>query len=465
MRRRHASVRRRLRALAPDGGFTLIEVLVAGLMLAILSAPVAGLLVSSGSILKLDREKTGADQLAQAQIETIRTLPYTQVGLVGGNPSGILSASSSTSLPGSEQVTVARKISWVADPIPTAYVTNADYKKVVVTVTRTSDGKLLSSKTTYVASASAPPFAGTTWDQVKRTVIDAVTNAPLSSASVQLTGGPAPENRTNTTDGAGVVIFPALQSSTNGTPVFTLATTRAGYSVYPDDISPGSPSSVSSVAGTNSIGTIRMYKPVSLTINLHSSSGANYTSGATVSLESSRCGVGTVSIPAGQSSVTITSCDYARNKSVSLVPNVTGQVPAFDKYFATAWSNSGGLWGATTSSGVLVPSNYQGGTYSQSATITFGASSYASTKTVNVTVKKSGVADGNARVQLTGGPAGVYLYGTTSSSGVASFTVPVTSASVSFTASANDMGTVTGSASTSISSTTTSPIALTVNIS
>ena len=199
------------------------------------------------------------------------------MGLTGGNPSGVLTASTSTSVPSGEAVTMAIQVTWVADPIPTAYVTNADYKEVVVTVTRSSDGVQLAKKTTYVASASAPPFAGSTWDQIKRQVIDAVTNLPLPGASVHLRGGPNSENRTDTADGSGTVLFPALASSSSGTPVYTLATTLTGYSVFPDDISPGSPSSVSSTAGVNSDGTIRMYKGATLTVNLQSSSGVAYT--------------------------------------------------------------------------------------------------------------------------------------------------------------------------------------------
>jgi hypothetical protein len=84
---------------------------------------------------------------------------------------------------------------------------------------------------------------------------------------------------------------------------------------------------------------------------------------------------------------------------------------------------------------------------------------------INVTVKKAGATDANARVQLTSTPALVYLYATTNASGVASFTVPVSSTGTTFTATANDMGTANGTATTaSITTSTTSPIALTVNI-
>jgi Tfp pilus assembly protein PilE len=455
----------RLRAFRDEAGFTLIEVVLAGLMLAILSVPISALLSSTSAIARLDRERTGADQLAQARIETLRTLPYTQVGITGGNPPGVLTASTASTLPSGEAVTIATQVSWVADPDPAvAYPTNADYKKVVLTITRSSDGKQLSQKTTFLSSASAPPSAGSLWVQVKRQVIDAVTNLPLPGATVNLTGGPSSENRTDTTDASGTVLFPALDNSTNGTPVYTLATLLGGYNVFPDDLSPGAASSISSAASVNSVGTLRLYKPTTLTVNLQSSSGAAYTAGATISVDSSRCGVSTATVGA-TGSVPITSCSYATGKSVLLPPNVTGQVPADDKYFVTAWSNSGGFWVATSAAGVLVPSAYPN-TLTQSVTLKFPVTTYSTTRTINVTVTKSGANDPNARVELTGGAPGVYLYGTTNSSGVASFTVPVTSTGFTFKATANDMGAASGTATTaSLTNSPTTAVALPVTIS
>ncbi len=289
-----------------------------------------------------------------------------------------------------------------------------------------------------------------------------MTLSPLVGASVNLTGGPSSVNRNDTTDASGTVLFPALDSATNGTPVYTLASTFAGYSVFPDDISPGSASSVASTPGLNSIGVIRMYKGTSLTVNVQSSSGAAWTTGATVSLDSSRCGVQTQSITSGHSSVTFTTCSYASSKTVPLPPNVIGMTPAFTNYYVTAWSTTGNYWSSGTA--VAVPSSYPT-TLSQSMNVKFLSTAYGTTKVINVTVKNGGSSDANARVELTGGPAAVYLYGTTNGSGVASFTVPVIGTGYTFTANAMDTTGAKGSATTgSILTSTTSPIALTVNV-
>jgi type II secretory pathway pseudopilin PulG len=463
------------RRLRQQAGFTLIEVLLAGVMLAIVSVPISALLSGTAAIARLDRQRTSADQLAQKQIETLRALPYFNVGLVGGNPQGTIVSPTTATLPSIGSATVTTKVTYVSDPLPSnPYPTKADYKKVVVTVSNTVTGNVLSTKTTYIAPASAPPNAGSTWIQIQRTVVDAVTNLAIPGATVNLTGGPDVNpvtNRTDTTDPSGTVLFPGLSTTSGGTPGYTILTTPlTGYSMYPDDLAPAPVTAVASTVGNNSTATVRMYKQgISLTVTVQTSAGAAFTSGATVSLDSSRCGVQTVSIPSGQSSATFTTCNYATGASYSvpLVPNVLGQVPLFDKYYVTAWSTagtcSGGCWSAGTP--VTVPSNYPT-TLTQSLNVKFSSTTYSTTKVINVTVKKGGSADANARVELTGGPPGVYLYATTNGSGVASFTVPVSATGFTFTANAMDTSLAKGSATTaSITTSTTSPIALTDNIS
>jgi Tfp pilus assembly protein PilV len=452
----------RLRKVRSEAGFTLIEVLIAGLMMVIIGAPLAMILTASAATAGNARERTAADQFAQTAVETIRTLAYTQVGITGGNPDGVLTASTSTNLPSGEQVTLNTSVDWVSDAIPNAYVTNADYKKVVMTVTRVSDGVQLAQKTTFIASASAPPQSGTNWVQIKRTFLDPVSNTVLPNVSVHLTGGPGSVNRTDTTDAAGVVQFPALDSDLT-VPIanYGLAPTLSPYVVYPDDLSPDTSVLVAATPGLVSTDTTRMYKPATLTVNLLTTGGTAYTSGATISLDSSRCGLQTVTIASGSSSKIITTCNWAGATGIPLIPNIPGMTPAFDKYFVTAWNTAGTSWGATSSGGVLVPSAYPN-TMTQSVNVQFTGTAYT-TKTVNVTVKKSGTPVLNSRVEVTGGTAGVYLYGITNSSGVATFTVPVTGTTATFTVNAND--TTGAKGITTFSSATTSPIAVPLTIS
>ena len=146
-----------------------------------------------------------------------------------------------------------------------------------------------------------------------------------------------------------------------------------------------------------------------------------------------------------------------------LPPNVLGQVPVFDKYFATI--NSGANWGATSASGVTVPSSYPT-TLTQSVNVQMSSTTYsvANNKVITVTVKKAGSNDAAARVELTGGPANIYLFGVTNASGQVSFTVPSTSTAATYTINANDMGVQKVTTTTSVSTATTTPINITVTI-
>jgi len=467
-------IRRRLSALRRESGFTLIEVLLAGVILAIIAAPISAILSSGAVVAKLARERTGADQLMQQQIEVLRATPYTSVGVVAGNPKGVFAASTDTTLPTTgEAVTVKWAITWVADAVPeNAYISNADYKKAVLTIVRKSDQRVLDTTTTYVAAGSAPPAAGTTWVQVKRNVQDAVTLAPIVGANVNITGGPdtsPPENRNDTTDSTGSVLFPALTGKTSS-PAFTLVTTYTGYSVFPDDISPGTPSSIPSTPGLNSIGTIRMYQGTSLTINLQTSGGAAYTSGATVSVDSSRCGLASVTVPSGQSSVTVTTCNPWGTTSVPLPPNLAGQTPADSTYYVTAWNTTSGNW--STGTAVAVPANYPTN-LTQTVNVKMVSATFPSSssqqKTIKVTVTKGGSNDTNARVEVTGAPTGISPgiadFATTNGSGQATFTVPVVSSSTTFTINANDMGVTKGSNTVSLSTGSSSSTNVTVTIS
>ena len=465
------------RRLRQQAGFTLIEVLLAGVMLAIISAPIGAILSQGAVIAKLSRERTGADELAQTQIESLRSLPYTQVGIVNGNPSGQLAASTSTfKLPSGEAVTVSWQITWVNDKVPeNPYQTNADYKKVVLSITRNSDNHLLTQKTTFVAAASAPPSAGTTWVQIKRTLQDVVTLSPLVGANVAVTGGPKAVNRNDTTDASGTVLFPALDSITPAGTAYTVTPTLSGYSVFPDDMAPAVQTTVPSTPGLNSIATIRMYKGTSLTVNVQTSAGAAFTGGATVSLDSSRCGIQTQTIPSGQSSVTFTQCYPWGTTLVPLPPNVSGQTPADSTYYVTAWSTSGTTGNWSTGTAVAVPSNYPT-TLTQSVNVKFVSTTFTTTnsqqKAVKVTVTKGGVNDTNARVELTGSPTGISpgiaLFGTTNGSGQVTFAnVPVITGSgtTTFTISANDQGLTKGTATVALNSSSSSTTSVTVAIS
>jgi len=162
----------------------------------------------------------------------------------------------------------------------------------------------------------------------------------------------------------------------------------------------------------------------------------------------------------------ITTCNPWGSTSVPLPPNVSGQVPADSNYYVTAWSNSGGFWSTGTST--VVPASYPTN-LAQTVNVKFVSATFSTTKQIKVTVTKGGSNDTNARVEVTGSPTGISpgiaLFATTNGSGQATFTVPVVSASTTFTVSANDMGATKGSSTVSLNTSSSSPASVTVTIS
>ncbi len=141
------------RALARDQGFTLVETLLAGVILLIVATGIAGVLTSSISANTVARERTNAEQCANDVVEQIRRKDYDAVGLVLGNPPGTVAATSACGAGLPATATVA--ISYVNDPTATSYATAANYKKVTVTVTRDRDGKQLARMVTFVVTRVA----------------------------------------------------------------------------------------------------------------------------------------------------------------------------------------------------------------------------------------------------------------------------------------------------------------------
>jgi len=154
------------------------------------------------------RENTFAQQKAMEQIELARRLTYDKVGIASGNPPGDLQATTPLTLNGLK-ATMTTQVSFVDDAVPGSYATLANYKKVVVTVTRDGDSKVLTRQVTYIAPVNRAPYGGINNAIVNVLVTDEALNTPVPSVTVWLTNGPSTD-RSDMTDAAGRVSFPSL---------------------------------------------------------------------------------------------------------------------------------------------------------------------------------------------------------------------------------------------------------------
>jgi hypothetical protein len=314
--------------------------------------------------------------------------------------------------------TVTTKVEWNNDPkdkVATSYRNAAFYKKVTVTVTRSSDSKKLSQMVTYVADTGTS--TGVSDAEIDLTVTDIGSNTPVSGQDVTLSTGPSatPTPLTDTTDAAGSIIFPALTANpTSGaTAYYNLSLTPpAGYTLLKDDDIAQTPNSTNAhiqLAPSQIFpSTMRIYKGSTITVALQDQgTGTTYAGNATVTLSTTLRGS-----PASQtlsySGGPVSTTTFAGEKVIPAPSSlITGGYTA---------SVSNGFY-ATAVTKTTVPNSYPSDLNS-----TFTLTGYPTgTMTATVTWAGNPVASCSNCVTLSGGPASITKTASTNASGVATF--------------------------------------------
>jgi prepilin-type N-terminal cleavage/methylation domain-containing protein len=138
-----------------QGGFSVIEVMVGLGIFAVLAIGFASTMATSLSAQVRSRQRATANQLATQQVEQARTLAYDDVGTVGGNPVGTLQPSSTVAV-GTATYEVRTAVELVADRVDTAFATQADYKRLTVTVALPGRSTTLARLRTLIAPPTQP---------------------------------------------------------------------------------------------------------------------------------------------------------------------------------------------------------------------------------------------------------------------------------------------------------------------
>ena len=274
-----------------ESGQTLIEVVIAIGIFAIVSASLVTLLLSSLNTTNFSREKTLAQQAATTQIEKIRNTAYASIGnctgtpcTPNGNPPGTIPLTTQLQIVG-VWATMTAKIEFVDDPTPLSYQSYANYKRVTVTVTRNSDGQQLAQEVTNIAP---PVKASQSEGTIVATVVDIGNNQVVPNVTMSLTNGPS-GNETDTTDTSGTVTFAGLTPTTTGNPYYTVGVTPpAGYEVLSDTTPPAVSVQFALSPGQVQPATVDIYDPVTLYVQLYNNGGTALSTAATVTVSSSR---------------------------------------------------------------------------------------------------------------------------------------------------------------------------------
>lgn len=363
----------------------------------VIATALGTVITSSISSHRLSREKTIADEVALQELESIRRLPYESVGVVSGNPPGTVVASKTVSVRGLN-ATITTQISYVNDPTPTSYATSANYKRVVVTVTRARDGKQLTSQSTYVAPPARAPYGGINFAIVNAQVVDVGDSTPVSGVTVQLGTGPSAP-RSDSTGQTGLVTFAALTANPESGPDAYYDLTLdlpAGYVVLAEDTPPGAAAHAQLAPGQTFDTALRVYRPATIEIELRASDGSAYGGVATVTVSSSR---GSEAFEYTGGPLTVTTIGGEQ-----VVPGLEYTVSAV---------GAGGVEAPPATQ--YVPDDYPTD-LSSSFTLTFPP-----VGVLAVSVTWAGAPASGATVTVTGGPDDVSLSGTTDATGAVTF--------------------------------------------
>ncbi len=124
----------------PDQGFSLVEVLVAVVLLAVFLLGMVQFFASAADRVMDSETRALLHQIASEQIESIRALPYEDIGTVGGHPSGSLE-DVLTETVRDVPVEITREIVYVEDPSYSGPYP-ANYRRVTVIVRATDSDEL-----------------------------------------------------------------------------------------------------------------------------------------------------------------------------------------------------------------------------------------------------------------------------------------------------------------------------------
>ncbi|MGC7847697.1 type IV pilus modification PilV family protein [Desulforudis sp. 1088] len=204
--------------LADRRGFTLVEVLVALTLLTVVTVAFVPLFVYISEGSQANRARLVATKLAANIIEDIRALPYSQVGLAGGNPSGNIQPTTTVTV-GGVNYTVQTRIWWVNDPADDSSGTDPipyDYKRVRVSVSAPSvfTGEVVQTTEIHTlvsleGEEEAFPGGNIRVQVLRGWRTTPGVDVPVENIRAELSAGPdAPQ--TNWTDEVGQVLFAVL---------------------------------------------------------------------------------------------------------------------------------------------------------------------------------------------------------------------------------------------------------------
>ncbi len=224
--------------------------------------------------------------------------PTTDVGLVSGNPPGLVSSTDTCGSRGLAQPSPSRSRT-VNDPTPTSYATAANYKKVIVDGDARPDDGRCCTRRHFVAPPSRAPYGGINNAIINANIVD-LGDEPAYSGRHGDALERAEPDRSDTTDvdRNRVVRRADAQPDERRTGVLRPHGRRAGLRDAADGRSagngdaPATSSHIQLAPSQTSDTSIQIFKPATINAVLQSG-GSPYTGGAALKMPSSFTGATT----------------------------------------------------------------------------------------------------------------------------------------------------------------------------
>lgn len=255
-----------------DGGFTVIEAMVAVTLLAVAVMLTIQPVMSALRQVADARLLGVAQNLAQAEIESLRALDYEDIGLPGRTPSGVLEEFRIVDIEGREY-SIAVEV-WYAgsltgldvvpqggDGVEGSWDPGVDYKAVRVTVIAEGRERDPVIMETIVAPRSIGAHEAIANARIYLAAHEPFASSELLLPSLKVVAPPAAP--INSTLRASEVVFPAIPPGD-----YTVQLNVAdGWLIHPDDVISGN-DQLELVAGALSQTTIRVYRPATLELTV-----------------------------------------------------------------------------------------------------------------------------------------------------------------------------------------------------
>ncbi len=176
-----------------EDGFTLIEVIVTITVLTLVTIPLAMVMYSGLGYLRDSENRSDGIEIAQQQIEVIRSMSYSDIGVVAGSVPGTLPATQTVTLR-DQQVKIDTAVIWVDDAVPGGFVSTADYKQVTVTISFPEADINPVVQTTLISPSgkSGKTLQGLVEVNVVEVGSSNADLSPMAPVQIFMVGGPAP---------------------------------------------------------------------------------------------------------------------------------------------------------------------------------------------------------------------------------------------------------------------------------